>query len=242
MNYRQFQEAAQAAFAEVPDEYREGIDGLVIERRAERHPTLPDIYTLGMCDTESYLSDFVSAETTRSRILLYYGSFKALARMDRDFDWEAEIHETVQHEIRHHLETLAGEDALEDVDYAMDESFKRGQGLDYDPWFYQRGMPMGRGVYVVEDQVFLEQEWAAPDFERQAHLTVRWGGVDHRLPPPPELGDIHFVLLHGIQEPPPWIELVLVRRRNWLDDARRLFSSSRPRVLHSEAQVQPVGS
>jgi predicted Zn-dependent protease with MMP-like domain len=242
MNYRDFRQVAEAAFEEVPAEYREGIDGLVVERRAERHPTLPDIYTLGRCDTESYLSDFVSAETTRSTIILYYGSFRALATLDPQFDWDAEIHETVQHEIRHHLEALAGEDALEDVDYAMDESFKRGQGLDHDPWFYQRGMPMGRGVYVVEDQVYLEQEWAESEYREEESLTVRWSGSDYSLPRPPELGDLHFVLLQGIQDPPPWFELVLVRRRSWWEDARRLFSTSRPRVLNSEATVTRSGS
>lgn len=240
MDLKTFTAVAHAAFDEVPEEYKAGIEGLVVERKAEPHPTLKDIYTLGLCDTESYLSDYVSAETTRSTILLYWGSFRELAKLDPHFDWEAEIHETVQHEIRHHLEALAGEDALEDVDYAMDEAFKRGQGLDYDPWFFQRGMPMGRGVYVVEDQVFLEQEWTGADFEQASELTVRWRGRNYRLSRPEELGDLHFILLHGIQDPPPWFELVLVRRRNWWEDAKRLFSSSRPRVLLSEGEVEPA--
>lgn len=240
MDLKRFTAAAEAAFDEIPEEYRAGIDGLVIERGADRHPTLRDIYTLGMCDTESYVSEWVGPDTTRSRIILYYGSFRALARMDPEFDWEAEIHETVQHEVKHHLEALAGEDALEDVDYAMDETFKRGQGLEFDPWFWQRGDPMGRGVHVVEDQVFLAQEWSGPEFQEAPELTVRWQGTEYRLPKPPELGDVHFVLLRGIQDPPPWFELVLVRKRSWWEDARRLFSTSRPRILESEAEVEAV--
>ena len=240
MDLKTFTAVAEAAFHEVPDEYRAGIDGLVIESRAERHPTLRDIYTLGLCDTESYPSEWVGPDTLRSTVILYYGSFKALARRDPSFDWEAEIHETVQHEIKHHLEGLAGEDSLGGVDYAMDEAFKRGEGLDYDPWFYLQGETMGRGVYVVEDMVFLEQEWGGPEFDTAGDLTVRWHGTDYRIPRPAELGDVHFVLLHGIQDPPPWFELVLVRKRSWWEDARRLFSTSRPRVLHSEAEVAPV--
>lgn len=240
MDLKTFTRIAEAAFDEVPDEYKPGIDGLVIERRAERHPTLPDIYTLGLCDTEAYPSDWVGPDTLRSTVILYFGSFRALARMDPDFDWEAEIHETVQHEIKHHLEGLAGEDSLGGVDYAMDEAFKRGEGLDFDPWFYQHGETMGRGVFVVEDLVFLEQEWAGADFQEAEELRIRWRGTEYRLPRPEELGDVHFVLLHGIQDPPPWFELVLVRRRSWWEDARRLFSTSRARVLHSEAEVTPA--
>jgi len=237
MDLKRFTAAAQTAYDEIPEEYKAGIDGLVIERRADRHPTLRDIYTLGMCDTESYLSDWVGPDTTRSRVILYYGSFRAMAQLDPDFDWEAEIHETVQHEVRHHLEALSGEDALDEVDYAMDESFKRGQGLDFDPWFWQSGMPMGRGVHVVEDQVFLDQEWSGADFDAAEEIRVRWRGSEYRIPRPDELGDLHFVLLRGMADPPPWFELVLVRKRSWWEDARRLFSTSRPRVLQSEAEV-----
>lgn len=243
MDLKTFTAVAEAAWGEVPEQFREGIDGLVIDPGTEPHPDLPDIYTLGYCDTESYLSEWVSPETTRSIIRLYYGSFRALSRLDPDFDWEAEIHETVQHEIRHHLEWLAGEDQLGGVDYAMDEAFKRREGQDFDPWFYQHGETMGRGVYVVEDMVFLEEEWPPEEYPAGGELTVRWQGTEYRLPAPEELGDIHFVLLEGIVEPPPpWFELVLIRRRNWWDDAKRLFSSSRPRVHHSRASVTPVPS
>ncbi len=48
-------------------------------------------------------------------IALYYGSFLAVA--DQGFDWEAEAWETLLHELRHHLESLAGREdlALEDL-------------------------------------------------------------------------------------------------------------------------------
>ena len=240
MELEAFTAVARAAYDEIPEEYTRGIEGLVIRREAEMHPTLPDIYTLGLCDTESYPSDWIGPETTRSRVILYYGSFRALAAMDPAFDWEAEIHETVQHEVKHHLEALSGEGELEGVDYAMEEGFKRREGLPYDPWFYQQGEHMGRGVYVVEDHVFLEQAWKNEDFESAPELRVRWRGTEYALPRPHELGDLHFILLHGIDPTPPWLEVVLVRDRSWWDDARRLFSSSRPRVLESEAAVRPV--
>lgn len=155
MKFDRFTRVAEAAFEAIPAEYRQGIDGLVVSREAEPHPELPDIWTLGVCETESYPSDWVGPDTTRSVVRLFYGSFRQLARLDAEFDWTAEIHETVEHEVRHHLEWLAGGDELGDVDDAMDESFKRFEGLEWDPWYFQKGDRIGAGVYAVEDQSFI---------------------------------------------------------------------------------------
>lgn len=236
MKYARFEEVAQEAFDSIPPEYKEGIDGLVVSRKVERHPTLPEIYTLGHCDTEAYLSDWQSPETTRSKVVLYWGSFLELSRLDPDFDWEAEIYETVEHEVRHHLEWLAGEDQLEDVDYAMDESFKRGEGLDWDPWYYQRGEHAGAGVYIAEDQVYLEVEMTAQAFEAADTVPFRWQGRTWEIDRPDELGDVHYVLItDGVDRLPAWMEVVLVRSRSWWEDVGRMFGSSRLRVLESEA-------
>jgi predicted Zn-dependent protease with MMP-like domain len=241
MKFDRFERMAREAFEAIPGQYREGIDGLVVSQKTEAHPTLPDIYTLGYCDTESYPSEWSGPETVRSRIVLYYGSFQKLARLDPEFDWEAEIHETVEHEVRHHLEWLADEDQLGDVDYAMDESFKRGDGLEWDPWYWQHGEPVGDGAHVVEDQVYVELPFTARDFESVGSVRFRWRRREYEVERPEELGDLHFVLVtDGVDRPPPWLELVLVRRRSWWEDAKRLLGSSRPRVLESEGVARPV--
>jgi hypothetical protein len=238
MRFNAFEKAAEAAWDDVPDEYKVGIDRLVVSREALPHPELPEIYTLGMCDTEAYPSEWVGPDTTRSVVILYYGSFAALARKDPGFDWEAEIHETVEHEIKHHLESLAGQDQLGDVDYAMDEDFKRRDGLDFDSWYWQRGDVIGAGMYAVEDHVFIEQEWSAPDFETAAELRFPWKGVEWAIARPDELGDVHFVWITGVDDAPPALELVLVRRRSWWEDVKRMVGSSRLRVLESEAEAR----
>jgi hypothetical protein len=171
-------------------------------------------------------------------VVLYYGSFKNLARKDRDFDWKAEIYETVEHEIRHHLESLADEDELGGVDYALDEDFKRDEGLDWDPWYYQKGSPGGPGVFLVEDRVFIEQPWSASDFGRAEDVHFSWRDREYRIARPEELGDVHYVLLHGVEEAPPVLELVLVRRRSWWEDVKRLAGASRPVVLESDADAE----
>ena len=241
MKYEEFERVASEAFESIPERYREGLDGLVVSRDAPAHPTLPDIYTLGFCDTESYPSDWVGPETTRSVIRVFYGSFRKLAALDPDFDWEAEIYETVEHEVRHHLEWLAGEDALEDVDYVLDESYKRGHGEAWDPWYWQRGEPAGHGTYVAEDQVYVERELTTDEFDEARAIVFHWGGDRYAVDRPHEQGDLHFVWVsEGVDRPPPFLELVLVRKRSWWEDAKRLFSSSGLRILESEARARKL--
>ena len=239
MKYAAFEAAASRVYAEIPESYKVGIDGLVVSREAVPHPELPDIYTLGECLTENWPSEFHGPETTRSSVVLYWGSFKSLAQQDEEFDWEGEIWETLTHELRHHMESLAGEDQLEDVDYAVDEDFKRLEGEDFDPWYYQRGDPEGGGAFRIERHVFLEQEWTDARFDAADAVRFEWGQGRWRIPRPERLGDVHFVLVDGATEPPETLELVLVRRRSWWDNVRSALGTSRPEVVESEAVAEP---
>jgi predicted Zn-dependent protease with MMP-like domain len=239
VRFKDFERAAREAYREIPESYKEGIDELVVSREALAHPTLPDIFTLGECVTEDWASDFGGPETTRSRVVLYWGSFRNLAALNPDFDWDAELWETLTHELRHHLESLAREDALEGVDYALDETFKRDEGGDFDPWYFQRGDAMGDGVFRVETNWYLERAWTEADFAAAEWVEFPWQGRRWRIPRPGELGDVHFVWIEGIEVGEGTLELVLVRKRSWWEDARRLFGTSRPVVLESEAEAEP---
>ncbi len=239
MTFDDFERAAHAAFESIPADYRAGIDGLVVDRAAEAHPHLPEIWTLGHCDTEAYPSDFESAETVRSTIRLFWGSFQKLADQDDDFDWEAEIQETVEHEVKHHLEALAGEDALGDVDAVMEQDFRRSEGLEWDPEYYRWGEEISPGVFVAEDLVFIEVELSASDLRMRDGIDFALQGRWYSIPAPLELGDLHFIAVRGMPMEGPRVEVVLVRKRSWLEDAKRLFQTSRPRVLESEAEVLP---
>jgi predicted Zn-dependent protease with MMP-like domain len=241
LTFKEFEQAAREAYEAIPDEYKEGVAGLVVSRDALSHPTLPDVLTLGHCLTEDYASEFAGPETTRSQVVLYWGSFRKLAERDPSFDWGEELWETLTHELRHHLESLAREDALEGVDYAADETFKRDEGLDFDPWYYQHGEVLEGGVFRVESNYYMEQEWRGMDFQEVRWLELRWRGVQYRIRRPEELGDVHFVWIRGIDIDPHTLELVLVRRRSWWESARRLLGTYRPLVLESEARAEPLG-
>ncbi|MGQ0562623.1 MAG: metallopeptidase family protein [Gemmatimonadota bacterium] len=194
MRFAEFESAARALWDEIPDEYKQGVDGLVVDRASATHPEHPDVYTLGECVTEDYPSQYGGPDTIRSAVVLYYGSFRALARTDHGFDWRGEIHETLMHELQHHLESLATEDTLEDFDYAVDENFKRVQGAAFDPLFYRAGMPLESGVYAVESDIFFEIVTADP-----APLSFRfeWEAVQYRVMLPASGADVSYVYIEN---------------------------------------------
>ena len=235
MRFTPFREAAERAYAEIPERYKVGIDGLEVSREAVKHPDLADVYTLGECFTESWPSDWQGPDTTRSSVVLYWGSFRNLSDRDPSFDWEGEIWETLTHELRHHLESLAAEDQLEDVDYAADEGFKRREGFVFGPWYFQHGDREGEGAYRVEGEVFLEQLWEGGEFDAVDEIPFEWDERRWTVPRPERLGDVHFVCVGGVTHPPDTLELVLVRRHTWWGELRRALRPSGLEVLESEA-------
>lgn len=240
MNLKQFERASRRAFTEIPEEYREGVDGLTVRAEALPHPVHPDVYTMGMCLTESYPSDWMGPDTTRSVVVLYYGSFEALAELDPDFDWDEQLWDTLTHELRHHLESLANEDRLEGVDYALEESFKRLEGEEFDPFYFQSGDRLGEGIYQVEEDFYLEQVWSQRDFEAAPFIDFTWHGTSYRLPRPDEMGDVHFVLVDGVDVGPGALEVVLLRRRSGLRGIRELVRGTSLEVLESEARAEVI--
>ena len=237
MTYDEFSRVAQEAFQSVPEAYREGIEGVTTVESTEAHPELPGVLTLGECLTQAYNSDWHGPETTRSRVVLYYGSFRQMAQDNPDFDWEGELWETLTHELQHHLESLADEDALEAMDYAMDESFKRERDEPFDPWYFQWGEPVGEGMYRVEDEVYIKQVLTAEEFDRLEEIDFTWEGQAYRIPRPGELGDIHFVVVEGTD---PYIQVILVRRASWRQRLRGALRSEGPVVLESGADARRV--
>ncbi|MEM7414675.1 MAG: metallopeptidase family protein [Gemmatimonadota bacterium] len=240
MDFTDFEAYARDAYEEIPDAFKAGVDGLVVRKDPVEHPDHEGVWTLGECLTEEHLSDFGSAETTRSVIALYWGSFAALAKRSRDFDWEDEIWETLTHELRHHLESLAGDDALEDVDYAAAESFKRFDGDPFDPWYYQRGDPAGPGRFRVERDLYVEIELDSDDFDRLTDVRFDVEGRRYRAPRPEELGDVHFIEVEGVGAPGDRVEVVLVRKRTWWAALLGAVVPRAPTVLESIGVGEPL--
>lgn len=238
MTFAEFERRAHEIFDAIPPELRGGVEYVAVSEEAVPHPELPEVYTLGECATGELDLGMDTPETLRSGVHLYFGSFAALAELDPDFDWEAELHETVVHEVRHHRESTAGEDALEEFDYAADENFKRREGLPFDPLFYRSGEPLDEGGWEVDGDVFVEIELTEAEFRRmkdEVQAEVRGKLVS--LPRPERLGDVAFMYLEGFRAGPAETAVVLVRRRGFGESVRGLFRREEPDV--GEWSVEP---
>jgi len=182
-------------------------------------------------------TEWGGAGEVRSIVMLYYGSFLRLSRLEEEWDWEEEIWETVTHEIRHHLESLALDDELEVRDYADDQNFARREGLEFEPFFFRSGEPLGPGAWEVAGDVFLERELAPAAVSRGAPVAVEWEGRALSVPLPSPLGDVHFVTLEDVPAPKGDVVVVLVRRRGAWESLRAALSGRKPEVLESLVSV-----
>ena len=195
------------------------------------HPGRSGIFTLGECVPFPAAEDG-GADTVQSRIVLYHGSFAALAHLTPGFDWRDEAWETLTHELRHHLEWRAKRPDLEDLDWAVEQNFARHDGEEFDPGFFLQGEVVADGAYRVEDDVFLDRiVGAAPEA-----VVFAWRGREYRTPVPPGTTLPAFLTVAGAAEPPPG-DLVLVLRRKpgllTLLHPGRLFQA----VVHAGAQL-----
>jgi hypothetical protein len=170
------------------------------------HPTRAEIYTLGECIPLP--TGDGRADGVQSRVVLYHGSFVALAGSDSDFDWREEAWETLTHELRHHVEWRAHAPTLDAYDRAVEQNFARHAGQPFDPTFYLDGDSPVPGVFEVDGDYFLDRIIRAVP----AVAGVEWHGRRYRGAVPAGTALPAFLTVEGVAEPPPG-ELVLVLRR-----------------------------
>src|SRR5207245_6437443 len=115
----------------VPPEFSDGIVAIEVSPTALPHPRRGDVYTLGECIPLEWSGNGADLQ---SRVVLYHGSFAALARLG-DFDWREEAWETLSHELRHQLEWRANSGALEACDSAAEQNFELPAGHAFAPLF-----------------------------------------------------------------------------------------------------------
>ena len=191
---------------EVPAEYLDGVVEVVVSRKTVPHPARSDIWTMGECIPLPAMD--AEPDAVQSRIVLYYGSFAALASTDPDFDWREEAWETLTHELRHHLEWRARAPDLEALDRAVEANYARHDGDPFDPLFYRDGEAVAPGVYRVEDDYFLEQTVRDPG----TPVTFGWHGRNYRCALPPGTTLPAFLEVEGLADPPPGALHLVLRR------------------------------
>ncbi|HRN18132.1 MAG: metallopeptidase family protein [Trueperaceae bacterium] len=112
MSFEEFQGLIAEMVDEIPAEFLRGLSGVHVLEEALVEPDYDDVYRMGEY-LDPGVQDFLGpGEGLGRHVALYYGSFAALAASDPGFDWEDEAWETLTHELRHHVESLAGEDWL----------------------------------------------------------------------------------------------------------------------------------
>ncbi len=229
MRLSDFEMLVRRQAAEIPAEFLEGIAEIVVSPRTVPHPDREEIWTLGECIPIP--GDDGDPRNLQSRVVLYHGSFQALARDAGDFDWTAEAWETLTHEIRHHVEWKARVPDLEALDRAAEANFARQDGQPFDPAFYRDGVPLPGDGWQVDDDVFLEQRLAAP----APSARFKWQARDYGVTLPADLTLPAFLTVEGVAQPPPGeLILVLQRKGGWL----RLFQ--KPKVYEAVVEVRPA--
>jgi len=204
VDLRAFERLIRRLAADIPEDYLDGVAAIDVSPRTVPHPVSPDVFTLGEC-----IPVHGEGDTIASRIVLYHGSFRAVALLRPDLDWRNEAWETLTHEIRHHLEWRANADALEDYDWAADQNFARMEGRAFDPLFYRSGEKIADGVWKVEDDVFLERILKRPADE----VSFTWHGQDYVVDLEREQRRPLFVVVEGMTGGPVGELVVVVRRK-----------------------------
>lgn len=230
MTRAQFESLVRQISAEVPAEYFDGITEVVVSPRAVPHPVRADVYTLGECIPLPL--DGEGPDAVQSRVVLYHGSFLALAEMDPEFSWTDEAWDTLVHELRHHVEWRARREDLEAFDRAAEQNFARHEGADFDPLFFLDGDQPSPGVYQVDHDWFLDQRLR----KRPDEVEVGWHGRRYRIVVPREATLPAYLAVTGVGEPPDGDLIVVLRQPPRLTD---LFRSAPPlfRAVVEAAEV-----
>jgi len=233
MRQDDFERMVRRMEQEVPAEFLAGVAEVAVSPRTVPHPTRHDIFTLGECIPLPTVD--AAADGIQSRVVLYHGSFQALARIDATFDWRAEAWETLTHELRHHLEWRARAPDLEAYDGAAEHNFARQDGEPFDPLFFHDGEPAGADRYRVDDDVFVD---ATVD-ELPAEWRLLWRGRVYRIAIPAEAALPAFLTVEGVAEPPEGELVLVLRRPPTLRDLLRRSPPFEAAVQAEEVYVSP---
>lgn len=226
MQLADFERMVERMIADIPPQYLEGIAGIEVSSRTIRHPERDGVYTLGECIP----LNVGGGDSPPSRVVLYHGSFQALAGERDGFDWRGEAWETLTHELRHHLEWKVNAQDLEEYDWAADQGFARGDADAFDPLYYLAGEKIGDGTYQVDDDVFFDRQ--VPSVPASADIT--WQGRLFRITIPPSDLPL-YVVVEGLVPSPAGDAIVVFRRKPGLLDLFR--RARRPAELTARAEL-----
>jgi hypothetical protein len=207
MRLADFENMVRRLCDEVPADFFDGIAEVVVSPRVIPHPERADVFTLGEC-IPLPVQIGSGVEGLQSQVVMYHGSFAALAALEQGLDWRHEAWETLTHELRHHLEWRAHAPDLEEFDWAVEQNFARHDGEPFDPTFYLSGASEGEDRYSIDDDVFIDQ--IVSSIPRS--IDFSWQNREYHLDIPQDAELPCFLVVEGVGGPPDG-ELVIVLRR-----------------------------
>jgi hypothetical protein len=207
MRLADFENMVRRLCDEVPADFFDGIAEVVVSPRVIPHPERADVFTLGEC-IPLPVQIGSGVEGLQSQVVMYHGSFAALAALEQGLDWRHEAWETLTHELRHHLEWRAHAPDLEEFDWAVEQNFARHDGEPFDPTFYLSGASEGEDRYSIDDDVFIDQ--IVSSIPRS--IAFSWQNREYHLDIPQDAELPCFLVVEGVGGPPDG-ELVIVLRR-----------------------------
>ena len=110
---------------EIPPEFMRGLQGVHALEQEYPEPEFEDVWRMGEYLDPGAQEFLGGSEGLGRHVALYYGSFLRVAEGDPAFDWEEEMWETLTHELRHHVESLAGDGSLIEEDLLVASEFPR---------------------------------------------------------------------------------------------------------------------
>jgi hypothetical protein len=125
MSFADFRTMVAEMVEEIPPAFLRDLQGVHVIEEAMPEEGFVDVWRLGEYldpGPESFLG---AGEGLGRHVALYYGSFVEVSDGDPGFDWEEEAWETLTHELRHHVESLAGDGRLIEQDVLDARDFPR---------------------------------------------------------------------------------------------------------------------
>jgi len=213
MRLSDFEAMVRRLCDEVPAHFFDGIAEVVVSPRTVPHPGRSEVFTLGEC-VPIPVEVGSGVEGIQSRVVLYHGSFAALAQSPEGLDWRLEAWETLTHELRHHLEWRAHAPDLEDFDWAVEHNYARHDGEAFDPTFFLSGEHQPDDSYWVEDDVFFDQIVRS----MPVSVTFSWLGRTYQVATPEDAELPCFLTVDGVMDPPPGDLVVVLRKKPGVRD------------------------
>jgi len=125
MEFPAFRAMVEEMVEGIPEAFLRDLQGVHVIEDPMPEEGYVDVWRLGEYldpGPESFLG---GGDGLGRHVALYYGSFVEVADGDPEFDWEGEAWETLTHELRHHVESLAGDGRLIEQDILDAQDFER---------------------------------------------------------------------------------------------------------------------